>query len=415
MVTWRKPIVALALGLALGVGFAACTATVSPPSTAAATAAPAAQIAPVSAAPTVAGVVPVATVTSPNATRTTGAVAARPASTSPAAVATTPRAAASAPAARALLTVPELVKRLRPSVVHISTEAIGVNARGQPVPGGGVGTGFAIDRDGLIVTNNHVVAGAQRIVVTLVDGEAFEAEIVGRDPQTDLAVIRIDIEGLPSVTFGQSSELEVGESVVAIGHALDLPGGPTVTAGVLSAVDRTLTGIGPQRATLSDLLQTDASINPGNSGGPLLNMYGEVVGVNSAGAGGGQGISFAIAIDGARSVIDALIADGEVVRGFLGISMATITRSIARQLDLPVTAGIFVMDVVPGSAAALAGLRRNDILIAIDDVPIPDAGAVSRVLAKYTPGSTAEVTFLRPGRGIVPQRVEVTLGERPNP
>ena len=415
MVTWRKPIVTLALGPVIAVAVAACAATASLPSTAATTAVPAARIAPVSVAPTVAGVVPVATAASPTATRTTVAIAASPVARSPAAVVATPRVAAAATSARVLLTVPELVKRLRPSVVHISTEAIGVNARGQQVPGGGVGTGFAIDPGGLIVTNNHVVAGAQRIVVTLVDGEAFEAEIVGRDPQTDLAVIRIEIVGLPSVTFGKSSELEVGESVVAIGHALDLPGGPTVTAGVLSAVDRTLTGIGPQRTTLSDLLQTDASINPGNSGGPLLNRYGEVVGVNSAGAGGGQGISFAIAIDGARSVIDALIADGEVVRGFLGISMATITRSIARQLDLPVTAGIFLMDVVPGSAAALAGLRRNDILIAIDDVPIPDAGAVSRVLAKYTPGSAVEVTFLRPGRGAVPQRVEVTLGERPNP
>ena len=282
------------------------------------------------------------------------------------------------------------------------------------MPSGGVGTGFVIDAEGLIITNNHVVAGAQQIVVTTDTGELFEASVVGRDPQTDLAVLRVDADGLRPLSLGSSGGLRIGEWVVAIGHALDLPGGPTVTVGVVSALDRTITNVGPQRLTLSDLIQTDASINPGNSGGPLLNLRGEVIGVNSAGAGSANGIGFAIAIDGARPVVAELIERGQVVRGFLGIVPATITRGLARQLELPVSEGIVVAQVTGGSPADEGGLRLGDILLAINEEAVPDAGALGRVLAHYSPGDEIAVRFVRPDSDDQPQETLVRLGRRPD-
>ena len=299
--------------------------------------------------------------------------------------------------------------------MHIATETVSRDTAGRTMPAGGVGTGFVIDAEGLIVTNNHVVANAQQIVVTTDAGALYDAAVVGRDPQTDLAVLRVDATGLPPIALGRSADLQIGESVVAIGHALDLPGGPTVTVGVVSAVDRAITNVGPQRLTLSDLIQTDASINPGNSGGPLLNLYGEVVGVNSAGAGSASGIGFAIAMDGARLVIDELIESGQVVRGFLGIGPATITRSLARQFDLPVSQGILVTQMTAGGPAASAGLRLGDTLLAINEDAVPDAGALSRVLAQYGPGDEVVVRYIRPGGDNQPQETRIRLGRRPDP
>ena len=333
---------------------------------------------------------------------------------------------------RTQLTIPDLVEHVRPSVVHIVTEVATPDASGQPTPGGGVGTGFIISAEGHIVTNNHVVEGADRIVVTYPTGgmasgtqstpnsgrrhprQAADAEIVGRDPQTDLAVLRIDVDGLTPLPLGASSDLRAGQTVVAIGHALDLPGGPTVTAGVVSALGRVLTGIGPQRLTLSDLIQTDASINPGNSGGPLLNLYGEVVGVNSAGAGAAEGIGFAIAIDNAKLVIDALIKDGVVSRGFMGIRSSTITPAIARQFGLPVSQGLFIQAITVGAGAERAGLQAGDIIVGINDDPVGDIGELGRILAKYGPGTTVTVWYLRTDAGDEPQRTEVMLGVQPD-
>ena len=337
---------------------------------------------------------------------------------------------------RRAVTIPDLVDLARPSVVHIAIETASAGSNDRPTPGGGVGTGFIISSDGYIVTNNHVVEGADRVVVTFPPPEATatdandtegppstsrrhldhaaDAEIVGRDPQTDLAVLRVDVEGLTPLPLGSSADLRIGEVVVAIGHALDLPGGPTVTAGVVSAIGRVLTNIGPQRLTLSDLIQTDASINPGNSGGPLLNLYGEVVGVNSAGAGAAEGIGFAIAIDNAKLVIDALIEDGVVTRGFMGIRSATITPAIARQFDLPVNHGLYIQAITVGSGADQSDLEPADIIIGINDESVADIGELGRILAKYGPGSTVTVWYLRTDAGDDPQRTEVTLGERPD-
>ncbi len=315
---------------------------------------------------------------------------------------------------RAELSVPDLVQLARPSIVHIATESVARDNSGRTMPSGGVGTGFVIDAEGLIITNNHVVAGARQIVVTTDMGDLYEARVVGLDPQTDLAVLRVDADGLPPLSLGSSASLRIGESVVAIGHALDLPGGPTVTVGVVSALDRTITNVGVRRLTLSDLIQTDASINPGNSGGPLLNLHGEVIGVNSAGAGSANGIGFAIAIDGARPVIAELIENGQVVRGFLGIVPATITRGLARQLDLPVSEGIVVTQVTGGSPADEAGLRLGDILLGINEEAVPDAGALGRVLAHYSPGDEIAVRYVRPDSDDQPQETLVRLGRRPD-
>ena len=361
----------------------------------------------------------VGTVESPTAPPLTPTVASPTASpaggrfigASQAAVTAAPTTAAAAQGRRPL-TVPELVKRVRLSVVHIATEAVAMGVFGRSMPSEGVGTGFIIDSDGTIVTNNHVVSGARQVIVTLFDGRTYEAEIVGLDPQTDLAVLRIPEGGLQPVALGSSTDLEVGESVIAIGHALDLPGGPTVTTGVVSAKDRTITNVGTMGLTLSELIQTDASVNPGNSGGPLVNMYGEVVGINTAAAGGGQGIGFALAMDAARPLIETLIAEGRIERGFLGVQAATITRSIARQNRLPVEAGIYILGVVPDSPAQAADLRPNDILIAIDDEPVLDAGALSRALATYPPGTTVTVSVLR-AREPEPLDLEVTLETEP--
>ena len=269
------------------------------------------------------------------------------------------------PAAVEVLSTVDIVKLLRPSVVHIATTLdAGMGTLNQPVPEG-VGTGVVLDEAGHVLTNNHVIQDAQQITVTLSNGQSYPAKLIGRDPRTDTAVIEIPATGLTPAKLGVSAELEVGEDVIAIGHALGLRGGPTVSKGVVSAVGRSLaTGPG---TTIVDLIQTDASINPGNSGGPLVNSRGEVVGINTAIIVESRGIGFAINIDDVKAVAEQLIGRGYVERGFLGFRPMDLTPAVVSQtgLRLPedVIEGIVVLSVTRGYPAQEAGLMGGDVIV----------------------------------------------------
>jgi S1-C subfamily serine protease len=303
----------------------------------------------------------------------------------------------------------DLVRRLTPSVVHIASEAATTDVFGQLVPQRGVGTGFIIDGDGRIVTNNHVVEidgqAAQRITVTLSDGRQFPARIVGRDQATDVAVLKIDADGLSPVKLGSSAALMVGQDVVAIGNALDLPGGPTVTRGVVSAVNRVIQEGG---VSIPDAIQTDAAINPGNSGGPLLNMSGEVVGITTAVIrGNAEGIGLAISIDSAKPIVDELIANGKIDRGLLGVNISPITPSAAQTCGIEETVGILLSRVDSSAPAGKAGLRACDVLQKLSSVELRSTGDLFRALTKHRAGETVEVSYLRDGDE---KTAEVTLG-----
>jgi len=336
----------------------------------------------------------------------------------PTATATPPTATTTVAPAGDRLTVPEVVQRLRPSVVHILTESATFGTFGQVVPSEGVGTGFIIDERGYIVTNNHVVVRpdtcdqpARRITVTLYDGRKLSAQVVGTDPATDLAVLKVEATGLAPAPLGSSAALQVGEEVVAIGNALDLPGGPSVTKGVVSAKGR-LIQESECGVTIPDAIQTDAIINPGNSGGPLVNMRGEVVGITTAVIRGSlvEGLGFAIPIDLARSIIEELIAKGKVERAYLGILVVDVTPSLARELDLPVEKGVGVQDVVPGGPADRAGLRPGDIIVRIGGQEVDNSGELLEALRRLRPGQEVSVEFYRDGR---PLSASVTLAARP--
>ena len=306
------------------------------------------------------------------------------------------------------LSTVELARRLTPSVVQVATKALTTDMFNQPVPSSGVGTGIILDQEGHILTNNHVVADAQDITVALSNGDRFPAELVGLDPTTDTAVIRIKAEGLQPAVLGSSSELQVGEEVVAIGHALGLPGGPTVTKGVISALGRSIDS-DPQ-STITDLIQTDAAINPGNSGGPLANSQGEVIGMNTAIISGSQGIGFAININDIKVVTAQLIDQGFVKRGFLGISPVNLSPSLAQQIGAPVTEGVLIAQVAPNSAADEGGLQEEDVIVAMNDQPIDNTGQLSQFLLEHSVGETVSVRFFRADQE---QTTEVVLGERP--
>ena len=302
----------------------------------------------------------------------------------------------------------EVVKALTPSVVQILTEILAMDAFNQPGVGMGVGTGVILDEQGHILTNNHVIAGAQRVTVTLSNGDSFPAEIVGGDATTDTAVIRIKAKGLQPAKLGRSSDLQVGEDVIAIGHALGLKGGPTVSKGVVSAMGRSI-DTGPQ-TTMLDLIQTDAAINPGNSGGPLANSRAEVIGINTAGFQGSQGISFAINIDDAKVVVAQLMERGFVERGGLGIAPFNLGPGIASQIGVPVTEGIAVARVFPDTAAEKAGLQEQDVIVRMGDESILNTGDLSRFLMAHLPGETMTVVFFR---GTEEMTTQITLQERP--
>ncbi len=268
----------------------------------------------------------------------------------------------------------------------------------------GIGTGMAIDSEGHIVTNNHVVGGAAKITVKMASGEEFEAKIVGADPKTDLAVIKIKPPpNLPYLKFGDSDRLRVGEWVVAIGNPRGLE--QTVTAGIISAKHRT--GISDP-SSYQDFIQTDAAINPGNSGGPLLNLAGEVIGVNAAivsESGGFEGIGFAIPSTMAAVVTDALIKTGKVIRGWLGLSLQDLTPALAKSLSLKSPRGALVADVLKGGPGEKAGIRRGDVIVSLDGATIETANELRNRIAGTRVGKQVDVVLLRMGERITTKPV----------
>ena len=307
------------------------------------------------------------------------------------------------------MTTVEAVRALGPSVVQISTDTVAISLYNRIVPQTGVGSGIIIDKVGNILTNNHVVEGADLVAVTLNDGRSYPATLVGSDNITDLAVIKISAAKLTPAKFGRSADLEVGEDVIAVGHALGLKGGPTVSKGVVSALERTIQ-TDAQKAMV-DLIQTDASINPGNSGGPLANSKGEVIGINTAIIDDSNGIGFAINIDDAHVVVDQILASGNVLRGFLGITPFNVTDSIREQINLPVADGVIIAGVVTGFPAEKSGLQTEDVIVMLNKVSIENAGDLSKFLLNNPPGSKVEVRFYRNGEL---QSVDIVLADKPD-
>lgn len=284
---------------------------------------------------------------------------------------------ATAPAVHGLPTI-EVVKKLKPSVVQIVTEVAAMGAINQAVPSVGVGTWVVLDNEGFILTNNHVIRDAQAITVTLNNGETFSAELIGGDAGTDTAVIKIGADGLQPAVLGKSADLQVGQKVIAIGHALGLPGGPTVSKGVVSALGRSMAV--DAQTMMVDLIQTAASINPGNSGGPLSNNLGEVIGINTAVIKGSQGIGFAINIDDAQFVVEQLKVLGYVDRGFLGTSPINLSPALAGRVGVPVSEGIVIVRIGAGMPADVAGLLPEDVIVELGGEPISNTGQISKFL-----------------------------------
>lgn len=336
-------------------------------------------------------------------------------------VASVPPTAGAPLPARGYPSLAPLVETVRPTVV-------GVTSRAAPPPGEvppgtledfwgrffreygrreriGVGSGVIIDPEGLVLTNHHVVAEARAITVRTADEREFSAEVIGRDPEIDIALLRLEgvREPLAAARLGSSDALRVGDFVVAIGNPFGLE--LTVTSGLVSAKARVI-GTGP----FDEFLQTDAAINPGNSGGPLFALDGSVVGINIAIVAGGQGIGFAVPIDLVRSVLPQLVEEGRVVRGYLGIVIRDLTPELARAMDAPVEDGAVLVAVERGGPAAEAGLRPGDVVVAVDGERVESAAELSRAVARLRPGRRLTLQVFRDGEA---REVEVVLGERP--
>ena len=276
----------------------------------------------------------------------------------------------------------------------------------QQQPLHGIGSGFIVSADGVVLTNAHVVQDASEVMVKLTDRREFKAKVIGVDPQTDVAVLRIDAKNLPTVKLGRAEDIRVGEWVVAIGSPFGFEN--TVTSGIVSAKSRALPD-----GSYVPFLQTDVAVNPGNSGGPLFNMKGEVIGINSqiySRSGGYQGVSFAIPIDTAVNVKDQIVQNGKVQRGRLGVAIQEVNQSLAGSFGLPKAAGALVANVEKGSPAEKAGLKTGDVVLKIDGKDIVSSLDLSSRVGTMKPGSTANLEVWRNGK---PQNVAVQVGEAP--
>jgi Do/DeqQ family serine protease len=270
-----------------------------------------------------------------------------------------------------------------------------------------LGSGVIVGADGVILTNNHVVEAAAEVKVSLQDGRELEARVLGTDPRTDLAVLKVADGALPRAAFGNVDDLQVGDVVFAIGNPFGLGG--TVTMGIVSALGRGRLGI----TDVEDFIQTDAAINPGNSGGALINARGELIGINTAifsQSGGSNGIGFAIPVDMARAVLDSILEHGRVVRGYAGLYMQEVTPEIAHAFGLDAVAGVLVADADPNGPAARAGLRRGDILVSAAGRPIESLDDLRNRLARLKPGDRVPLQVVREGRRL---DLTLTLGDPP--
>ncbi len=347
------------------------------------------------------------------------------------------------------LTVAQVSAKVRPAIVQITTQvssssnansAFGSSGTSQAT---GVGSGVIYDATGYILTNFHVIDGADSLLVTLPDGRSFDGTVVGSDQQTDLAVVKIDPKGasLPVAQLGDSSTLQVGDGLVAIGNALALPGGPTVTSGIVSALNRSVTEPSTQSSSsaafgnsasaassgpqLYSLIQTDAAINPGNSGGALVNMQGQVVGINTLAAGQAEpgvqaeGIGFAISMNQAKQIITQLMANGKVSHPYLGIAYQPLTPALANQLQLAGSnqSGAVLKQVQSGSPAAQAGLKTGDVIVAVDGQKIDSESALGQIINSHKVGDKLALQVITPqanGGNNTAHTVEITLVERTN-
>jgi len=328
-----------------------------------------------------------------------------------------------------------IVKKVAPAVVKIETTTTIKNASIQqwpgfndpfwkrffgdqfghgipPQPSGpfhqhGLGSGVIVSKDGYILTNNHVVDNATEVKVTLQDGREFTAKVVGRDPKSDIAVVKVDAKNLPIVPMADSSNVQVGDVVLAIGNPFGV--GQTVTTGIVSAKDRGNMGI----EDYEDFIQTDAAINPGNSGGALVDIDGRLIGINTAilsRSGGSQGVGFAIPSDLARSVMESLVKYGHVTRGYLGVMIQNVTPSLAKEFNLKGTKGALVGDVLPGTPAAKAGFKDGDVVLQFNHQPVTDSRQLRLTVAGTRPGTRVPVEVWRNG---TTRNLEVTIKQLP--
>jgi serine protease Do len=277
-------------------------------------------------------------------------------------------------------------------------------------PAHGVGSGVIVTKDGYILTNNHVVDGAEEVNVTLNDGRVLKAKVVGKDPKTDLAVIKIDATDQPAITFADSSQCEVGDVVLAIGNPFAI--GQSVTMGIISATGRTSMGI-EGRESYEDFIQTDAAINPGNSGGALVDAEGRLVGINTAiysRSGGNQGVGFAIPTDLAKGVMVSLIEHGKVTRGYLGVHIQNVTPLLAKEFNLKDIHGALVSDVAPNGPADKAGLKAGDVILDFNGHKVSDSSHLRLEVAETAPGDRVPVEILRDGAS---KQLEVKVKELP--